>query len=73
MRFGGEYKFVQYFTVRAGVDRVDFSSNSAGEKPTFGFTVRNPMGGITPELTYAYVFEPFAPAGMDVLTLSALF
>jgi hypothetical protein len=73
MRFGGEYRFVQYFTVRAGIDRVEFSSNSAGAKPTFGFTVSNPMGMFTPELTYAYVFEPFAPAGMDVLTLSALF
>lgn len=73
LRFGIEYSFVEYFTARAGVDRLVLNGDTPGVKPTFGFSVRNRIDGFTPMLTYAFVSEPFSPQGMHILTLSATF
>jgi len=71
IRFGAEYAIVEYFTIRGGVDRIDFSSDATGAKPSFGFTVKNSFNGWSPALNYAFVFESFAPQGMHIITLSA--
>ena len=71
VRFGTEYTFDEYFKIRGGVDRLDFSSNATGAKPSFGFTVKNSFNGWSPALNYAFVFESFAPQGMHIITLSA--
>jgi hypothetical protein len=42
-------------------------------KPTFGLTARKSLGSWTPAITYAFVIEPFAPAGMHVISLAILF
>jgi len=73
LRFGAEYSIVEEFTVRGGLDRLDFSDDATGAKPTFGFSVKNSFNGWMPELNYAFVFESFAPHGMHIITLSALF
>ena len=73
LRFGAEYSIVENFTVRSGLDRLDFSDQATGAKPTFGFSVKNSFNGWTPTVTYAYVFESFAPHGMHIITLSSAF
>jgi hypothetical protein len=70
LRCGAEYSIVENFTLRSGLDRLDFSDQATGAKPTFGFTLKNSFNGWTPAVTYAYVFESFAPRGMHIITLS---
>lgn len=72
-RIGAEYYIVENFSVRGGIDRMDPSSDATGAKPTLGFTVRNSFIGLMPSITYAYVFESFAPQGMHIITLSTAF
>jgi hypothetical protein len=72
-RCGLEVPFMQAFTLRAGVDRIDMKEQGNGIRPTGGFTARTELGGWSPALTYAFVLEPFSPSGMHIITLSALF
>ncbi len=69
-RVGIEVYPIGIVTLRAGIDRLDVSNTSNGIKPSFGFTVRKEIAGLTPAINYAYVFEPFAPSGMNVLSIS---
>jgi hypothetical protein len=73
VRIGAEYTPLENFALRGGIDRLDFGDNATGAKPTFGFSVRNAFIDWTPSLTYAYVFESFAPHGMHIITLSTIF
>jgi hypothetical protein len=73
MRLGAEVALVPELTVRAGVDRIDLKDEGNGVKPTFGLTARRSLGSWTPSITYAFVIEPFAPAGMHVISLAILF
>ncbi len=72
-RAGAEYYLVEYLSVRGGIDRIDGSDDATGVKPTFGFTLRNSFIGWTPSVSYAYVFESFAPRGMHIITLNTSF
>ena len=73
MRVGAEYTPMEYFSIRGGLDRWDFSNNATGAKPSFGFSVKKPFNGWTPVVTYAFIIEPFASHGMHVVTLSGRF
>ena len=73
IRIGAEYTPLENFAFRGGIDRLDFSEDATGAKPTFGFTIRNSFIDWTPSLSYAYVFEAFAPHGMHIITLSTIF
>ncbi len=73
LRFGAEYSFMENFTVRGGLDRWVFGDNTAGAKPSFGFTAKNSFNGWTPTINYAFVIEPFSPHGMHIITVSANF
>src|ERR1041384_1116025 len=72
-RAGAEYYLVEYLSVRGGIDRLDGSDDATGVKPTFGFTIRNSFIGWSPSVSYAYVFESFAPRGMHIITLNTSF
>jgi hypothetical protein len=72
-RVGAEVPIIPELTIRAGIDRIDLKEKGNGIRPAFGFTVRKSFDGFTPSLHYAYVIEPFAPAGMHLLTLAASF
>jgi len=73
IRLGFEYNPMENFSMRGGIDRWDFSEDATGAKPTFGFTIKNSFGTWTPAVNYAYVFESFAPHGMHIITISAVF
>jgi hypothetical protein len=73
LRMGAEYNFMEYFSIRGGVDRVDFSDKATGAKPAFGFSAMKSFGDWTPKLSYAFVFESFAPHAMHIITLSTTF
>ena len=73
IRIGAEYTPLENIAFRGGLDRLDFGDAATGAKPTFGFTVRNSFIDWTASLSYAYVFESFAPRGMHIITLSTIF
>jgi len=73
IRIGAEYTPLENIAFRGGLDRLDFGDAAIGAKPTFGFTVRNSFIDWTASLSYAYVFESFAPRGMHIITLSTIF
>ncbi len=73
IRVGSEIKIVEYFSIRAGIDRWLYASDTDGIKPSFGFSVNNSFGEWTPALSYAYVVEPFSIGGIHIITLSVNF
>lgn len=73
LRAGTELAATDFLILRAGIDRVQLSANENGVKPSFGFMLHEPLDGLYPTLSYAYVIEPFTSSGMSVLTLSVKF
>lgn len=73
IRFGAEYFLTENFTLRSGIDRWELHNSATGAKPSFGFSIKNSFNGIVPELNYAYVFEPYSPHGIHIITFTAMF
>jgi hypothetical protein len=70
-RFGAEFAVTGNFTVRGGLDRLELGDEATGAKPSFGFTVLQPLDGWTPAVHYAFVIESYASHGMHIITLSS--
>ncbi len=73
LRGGIEVNPLEYLSIRGGIDRIDFSNEATGIKPSFGFALRKPMGEYTPTLSYAFVAESFAPRSFHMITLTVTF
>ncbi len=73
IRMGIEYNFLEYFSVRSGIEHLNVSADSKDTKPSLGFTVKKPYDTWTPSVTYGYVFESFTPHGMHIITISGEF
>ncbi len=68
LRFGAEYELVDRFKLRGGVDQ--FGSEGFGEsRPSAGFTLVQPVGGLTIHIEYGFLLEPFAVGTLHVLSL----
>lgn len=72
-RAGAEINATDFFILRGGIDRLQTKKNSNGVKPSLGFTLLRTFDGLSPSLSYAYVFEPFSSSGMNVLSVSFTF
>jgi hypothetical protein len=70
IRAGAEVTVVEYLTVRGGIDRMQTTENENGVKPSFGFTIQKGFDGLSPSISYAYVFEPFSTSGMSIVSVS---
>ncbi|NTV45353.1 MAG: hypothetical protein HGB11_02230 [Chlorobiales bacterium] len=55
---------------RLGVQGIDFTEVA---RPAVGFSIEYPMQAVLTLIDYAYVFEPYAPAGMSVISVGARF
>jgi hypothetical protein len=73
IRVGVEVPIIPEVTVRGGIDRIDLKDKGMGVKPSFGLTLSKKMYLWTPVIQYAFVVEPFAPAGMHIISLGARF
>lgn len=78
IRFGGEINLIEQFSLRAGMDQVNFAqkgSDSFGKQiaPAFGFSLREQFEGWHPTLDYAYVIESYGVTSFHMLTLSVGF
>lgn len=73
VRMGTEIQIHEFVAIRGGLDRWNLNDNTIGTKPSLGFGLRKPFDDWTPTLDYAFVFEPFTPEGMHIITLSVQF
>ena len=73
LRLGLEWNPQEYFSLRAGCDRIDLQDSYSGAMPTFGFAVRYPMNGWHPAIHYAYGIEPFSPSGIHLIAVTVGF
>jgi hypothetical protein len=73
VRAGAEIVATEYLTLRGGIDRMQTTKNDNGVKPSLGFTIRKGLDGLSPALSYAYIFEPFSTSGMNILSLTFSF
>jgi hypothetical protein len=73
LRLGIEWNPQEYFSLRAGCDRIDLQDRYSGAIPTFGFAVRYPMDGWRPTIHYAYGIEPFSPSGIHLIAVTVGF
>ena len=68
-RLGAEIYLHERFAVRGGIDQISFSRDISA-KPSLGLSVRPPITALNPTLDYAYVFEPYSPGGIHLISLS---
>ncbi|MAT40419.1 MAG: hypothetical protein CL946_12555 [Ectothiorhodospiraceae bacterium] len=72
-RVGAEYKIVEQFALRAGVERLDLSDNNIDARPSFGLSVTQPWAQFVPTIHYAFIIEPVAPSSTHVLSFALSF
>ncbi len=72
-RVGAEYPLAPQFTLRAGVERLDLSDRGIDARPTFGFSVMQPIAQLEPVIHYAFILEPVAPSPTHVLSFVVSF
>lgn len=72
-RAGAEVTILPEFSLRAGIDRIDIKEKGNGIKPSFGFTLRKPLGNWIPAVHYAFILEPFSPTDIHVISVSVAF
>jgi hypothetical protein len=71
LRAGAEWRLVDAFAIRTGIDRV---GGSVGETiPSFGFVVDEQLGQLGGRIEYAFGLEPFALGTMHVIGVRLAF
>lgn len=73
IRLGTEILLHNNFILRAGLDRIVYSNNYSGIKPTFGYSLNFNLNKISTSLDYAYVIEPFSPGNAHIITINLKF
>ena len=71
-RLGAEIYLHERFALRGGIDQISFSRD-VNAKPSLGLSVQPPIAALSPTLHYAYVFEPYSPGGIHLISLSLNF
>ncbi|PLX31376.1 MAG: hypothetical protein C0600_05865 [Ignavibacteria bacterium] len=72
-RVGYEIPIAEYIDLRAGVERIDFSDAGIDPRPTFGFSVSQPVANMQPIIHYAFILEPVAPSPTHILSFALHF
>lgn len=72
-RVGLEVPIVQNIWLRAGVERIDFSDAGIDPRPSFGFSISQPIAQMQPVIHYAFILEPVAPTPTHVLSFALQF
>ena len=71
-RGGVEIPLHDNLTVRGGIDQIAFDG-SISAKPSLGFSLQAPVASWKPVLTYGFIFEPYSPGGIHMLSLAVGF
>jgi hypothetical protein len=71
-RVGAEIPLHESFTVRGGIDQIDFQGRISA-KPSLGFSLRTTVRSWQPSLDYGYIIEPYTSGGIHVLSVRVSF
>jgi hypothetical protein len=72
LRFGTEVFLVDAFALRAGIDQILLNGEMPA-KPSLGFLFHMNIFKKQMDFQYAYVFEPYSPSGIHILSIGLNF
>ena len=72
MRAGSEIKVYEGIHIRGGIDQIALNA-ALPAKPSLGISVQTKVANWTPSFQYAYIFEPYSPSGIHVLSIALRF
>ena len=72
VRTGTEIEVYDGVYIRGGIDQIAMNVDLP-VKPTLGISVQTKVANWTPSFQYAYIFEPYSPNGIHVLSLTLRF
>ncbi len=67
---GLEIRPIDVIAIRGGFAAGNQANVGTVTTPTFGFGAKVSFLGVTPEINYAYVVEPFSPYGIQTISLN---
>jgi hypothetical protein len=68
-RIGSEVELFDDINIRGGVDQIALNADLPA-KPSLGISARTKLLKWTPAFQYTYVFEPYSPGGIHILSFS---
>jgi hypothetical protein len=71
-RIGSEIEVFDGIHLRSGIDQIALNADLPA-KPALGISVQTKISRWTPAFQYAYVFEPYSPSGIHILSFSLRF
>ena len=71
-RVGSEIEVYDGVYIRGGIDQIGMNADLPA-KPSLGISVQTKVANWTPSFDYAYVFEPYSPSGIHILSLALRF
>jgi hypothetical protein len=72
MRAGSEIKVYEGIYLRGGLDQLALNADLPA-KPSLGMSVQTTVANWAPSFQYAFVFEPYSPSGMHILSIALRF
>ncbi|MCX6121385.1 MAG: hypothetical protein NTX44_07160 [Ignavibacteriales bacterium] len=72
IRVGSEVKVYDGVYIRGGIDQLAMNADLPA-KPAIGISLQTKVANWTPSFDYAYVFEPYSPSGIHILSLALRF
>jgi hypothetical protein len=71
-RAGSEIEVFEGVHLRGGIDQIAMNADLPA-KPSLGISLQTKVANWTPSFEYAYVFEPYSPSGIHILSLALRF
>ena len=72
IRAGSEIEVYNGVHILGGIDQIAINVDLP-VKPTLGISVQTKVANWTPSFQYAYIFEPYSPSGIHILSLTLRF
>jgi hypothetical protein len=72
IRIGSEIELFSGIHLRGGIDQIALNADLPA-KPALGISAQTKLATWTPAFQYAYVFEPYSPSGIHILSFSLRF
>jgi hypothetical protein len=68
-RLGTEIEVYHGVYIRGGIDQIALNTDLPA-KPSLGMSVQTTVARWTPSFQYTYIFEPYSPSGIHILSLA---
>jgi hypothetical protein len=72
VRAGTEIEVTDGVHIRGGIDQISMNGDLPA-KPSLGISLQTKVANWTPSFQYAYLFEPYSPSGIHILSLALRF